>query len=82
MDAQKAWERFQHTHRKSLFPISSRIESLTRPQRRDKRGRPKKTEIPEMEQVYTLHVDIAPVPPEVIEEQEQRMGYFGLAANH
>jgi len=35
-----------------------------------------------METVYTLHVDIAPVPPEVIEEQERRMGYFVLATNH
>jgi len=81
-DAQKAWERFQHTHRKSPFPISSRIESLTRPKRRDKRGRPKKSETPEMETVYTLHIDIASVPPELIEEQELRMGYFVLATNH
>ena len=35
-----------------------------------------------METVYTLRLDIAPVPPEVIEEQEQRMGYFVLATNH
>ena len=35
-----------------------------------------------METVYTLHVDIAPVPSELIEEQERRMGYFVLATNH
>jgi len=81
-DAQKVWKKFQHTHRKSLFPFSSRIESLTRPAPRDKRGRPKKSEILEMETVYTLQVDIASVPPEVIEEQERRMGYFVLATNH
>src|SRR5665648_1103736 len=81
-DAQKAWKRFQHTHRKSLFPLSSRIESLTRPAPRDKRGRPKKSEILEMEMIYTLHVDIASVPSEVIEEEERRMGYFVLATNH
>ena len=81
-DAQIAWGKFQHTHRKSLFPISSRIESLTRPKRHDKRGRPKKTEIPEMETVYTLHVDIASVPAELSEEQERRMGYFVLATSH
>jgi transposase len=60
-DAQKAWKTFQHTHRKSLFPLSSRIEPLTRPAPRDKRGRPKKSELLEMETVYTLHVDIASV---------------------
>ena len=81
-DAQKASNKFQHTHRKSLFPLSSRIESLTRPAPRDKRGRPKKSEILEMETVYTLRVDIASVPPEVIEEEERRMGYFVLATNH
>ncbi len=81
-DAQKAWNKFQHTHRKSLFPLSSRIESLTRPAPRDKRGRPKKSEIQKMETVYTLRVDIASVPPEVIEEEERRMGYFVLATNH
>ena len=82
IDAEKAYKKFQHTQRKSLFPLSSRIEPLTRPKRRDKRGRPKKSETPEMETVYTLHIDIAPVPPEVIEEQERRMGYFVLATNH
>ena len=41
-----------------------------------------KSEIPEMETVYTLHVDIAFVTPELIEEQELRMGYFVLATNH
>jgi len=81
-DAQKAWEKFLHAQRKSPFPISSHIESFTRPKRRDKRGRPKKSETPEMETVYTLQVDISSVPPEVIEEQERRIGYFVLATNH
>ena len=81
-DAQKALKKFMHTHRKSHFPFSSRIELLTRPAPRDKRGRPKKSEILEMETVYTLHVDFASVPPEVIEEEELRMGYFVLATNH
>lgn len=35
-----------------------------------------------METVYTLHVDFAFVPLEVIEEEELRMGYFVLATNH
>jgi len=81
-DAQKTLKKFQHTHRKSLFPLSSRIELLTRPAPRDKRGRPNKSEILEMETVYTLHVDFASVPLEVIEEEELRMGYFVLATNH
>lgn len=82
IDAQKAWGKFLHAQRKSPFPLSSRIESLTRSKRRDKRGRPKKSETPEMETVYTLQVDIASVPPEVIEEQERCRGYFVLATNH
>jgi len=81
-DAQKALKKFQHAHRKSLFSLSSRIELLTRPVPRNKRGRPKKSEKPEMETVYTLHVDFASVPLEVIEEEERRMGYFVLATNH
>jgi transposase len=81
-DAHIAWEKFEHTQRKSSFPISSTIQSLTRPKRRDKRGRPKKDETQEMETVYTLEIKIAPVPPELIEEQERRMGYFVLATNH
>lgn len=81
-DAQKAWVKFQHAHRKSLFPLSNRIESFTRPAPSGKRGRPKKSEIPEMETVYTLHVEIAAMPPEVIAEKERRMGYFVLATNH
>lgn len=35
-----------------------------------------------METVYTLHIDFASVPLEVIEEEELRMGYFMLATNH
>lgn len=81
-EAQKAWEKFEHTNRKSSFPISSIIESHTRPKRRDKRGRPNKNEIQETETVYTLKVEIASVPPDIIEEKEQRMGYFVLATNH
>lgn len=81
-DAQKAWEKFEHTYRKSSFPLSSIIESITRPKRRDKRGRPKKNETPETETVYTLKVEITSVPPDIIEEQERRMGYFVLATNH
>ena len=38
--------------------------------------------IPEMETVYTLHVDIESVLPEVIKEHERRMDYFVLATNH
>lgn len=81
-DAQKALKKFLHIHRKSLFPISGGIEVLTRPAPRDKRGRPKKSEITEMETLYTLHVDFTPVPLEVIEEEERRMGYFVLSTNH
>jgi len=81
-DAHKAGEAFQHTYRKSLFPISFYTEPFTHPKRRNKRGRPKKTEVPEMETVYRLHIDIDPIPPTVIEEQERRMGYFLLATNH
>ena len=32
-----------------------------------------------METVYALHIDITPVPPEVIAEKEKQMGYFVLA---
>src|SRR5665648_236237 len=81
-DAQKALKRFLHIHRKSLFPISGGIEVLTRPAPRDKRGRPKKSEITEMETLYTLHLHSTPVPLEVIEEEERRMGYFVLSTNH
>lgn len=81
-DAEKAWEKFKHTHRKSSFPLSSTIQSLTRPKRRDKRGRPKKDETQEMKTVYTLKIEIAPVPLESIKEQERCMGYFVLATNH
>jgi|GEM_PF-6513433 len=81
-EAQKAWNMFQHQHRKSPFLIVCRIESHTRPKRRHTCGIRNKIEMPEMVTIYTLHVDITPVPSEVIEEQEQRMGYFVLVTNH
>jgi len=81
-DAQKAGEAFCTYHRKSPFPISFNTEPITRPKQRNKRGRPKKSEAPEMETVYRLHLDIAPIPPAIIEESERRMGYFVLATNH
>lgn len=81
-DAHKAGKAFCAHHRKSPFPISFNTEPVTRPKRRNKRGRPKKTEVPEMETVYRLHIDIAPIPPAVVEEKERRMGYFVLATNH
>jgi transposase len=80
-DAKKAWKEWQKAHKKSLFPVECRIETTTRPAKREVPGRPKKSEQPKMETVYSLHIDIAPVPPEVMAEKEKQMGYFVLATN-
>jgi transposase len=80
-DAEEAWQKWQHKHRKSHHPLAVHVEASTRPMRRSGRGRPKKDETPLTETVYTLKIDILPVPTSVMEEAEFRMGYFVLATN-
>jgi len=81
-DAQKAWEQFEQKHRNSLFPRQCNIKEITRRAPRKGRGRPKKSEEPVMETVYTLDIKIAPIPQDVIAKKEKFMGYFVLATNH
>jgi transposase len=80
-DAEEAWQGWRHEHRKSRHPLEVRMEQHTRAMRRSGRGRPKKDETPVMETVYTLMIDVLPVPESVIAEAESRMGYFVLATS-
>ena len=80
-DARQAFEKWAHQHQKSLFPLAYQVNTSTQTIKRTVRGRPKKDDAPQQETVYTLSIQIQPVPAEVLAQKERELGYFVLATN-
>lgn len=80
-DAEKAWEAFQKEHRSRYFHLEADVRSEEQRIKRQKRGRPKKEETPQIETVYRIHRQSLKTNQPEMEKQKKRLSTFILITN-
>lgn len=80
-DAEKAWASFQKNHRSRYFALEADVRSKEQRIKRNKRGRPKKSETPQTETVYRVYRHSLKTNETEIDNQRKRLSTFVLITN-
>jgi len=80
-DAQKALDEFLAKHKKSLFQLSGEVVSVQRQKRRPHRGRPRKDEASETEDVFFVKINVNEPSGDTIEALVFKDSLFVLITN-
>lgn len=80
-DAQVALDIFVREHQNPYYSFQGFVEKKTVKKKRKGRGRPKKDEVPQYQEVYQLNIQLNPLDEEAVAKEKNRLSCFVLISN-